>query len=33
LLAYNARMISRPAHQRVQQLCAAKAAELKAATR
>jgi glutathione S-transferase len=32
-LAYNERMISRPAHQRVQQLCAAKAAELKAASK
>jgi glutathione S-transferase len=31
LVAYNERMVTRPAHQRVQQLCAAKAAELKAA--
>ena len=30
-LAYNERMISRPAHQRVQKLCMDKAAELKAA--
>jgi glutathione S-transferase len=30
-MAYHERMISRPAHQRVEKLCAAKAAELKAA--